>query len=195
MADLKLYIYDSSSSLDRKQAAGRFSGDSGVVTLGVGSVAELQVGLDQLTTQGQTFNRLLFQTHGNSGMIFFNHAAITAGNLLASFLGKGYETIFPHRTKVYFDGCNVAEGKAGWDFLAAAGEVFLRMQGGITMGYTSLGAGLPGWIPWKGGHTVHLWGDLKVIEFASAAVESARHTTDGAGLFELAKISAKLNAF
>jgi len=188
----KLYIYDSSSEIDRKQAVGRFSGDSKVVTLAASSVAELHKMLASFVATKRTFQRVLFQTHGNSGEIFFNHKPISASNLRTDF--AGYHQLFPNRTKVYFDGCNVAEGKKGWDFLAVAGEAFLQNQGGITMGYTSLGGGMPGWIPLIGGHTVHLWGDVKFIEFGSGAVELSRFSSNGASLSERIKAGKKLES-
>jgi hypothetical protein len=194
MAGNKLYIWDSSSSIDRKQAAGRFSDDSGVTTLGVGSIAELHDGLAALVASKATFTRLLVQTHGNSGMIFFNHIAINAPTL-RGFVGKGYDQLFPRRAKVYFDGCNVANGDAGWDFLAAAGQVFLTNGGGIALGWTSLGTGLPGWIPFVGGHTEHLWGDMRFIEFDPGGGESSRYDSDDGGLLEQVKAAQKLDSF
>src|SRR5690348_1924125 len=103
MAASKLYIYDSSSTIDRRQAAGRFSGASGVTTLAAGSVAELHRGLAGLVAGRATFTRLLFQTHGNSGMIFFDNDAIKAVTFRSAFAGQGYHQLFPNRTKVYFD--------------------------------------------------------------------------------------------
>lgn len=194
MADSKLYIYDSSSEIDRKQAAGRFSGESSVTTLAASSVAELHKMLAGLVVKKNTFNRVVFQTHGNSGAIFFNHEPINANNLRTVF--TVYSRLFPNRTKIYFDGCNVAEGKTGWDFLVAAGEAFLKNQGGITMGYTSIGRGLSGWLPFIGGHTVHLGGNLKFIEFKSGAVESSRFSSgDGASISELREALKKLESF
>jgi hypothetical protein len=193
MSTSKLYIYDTSSSIDRRQAAGRFSGSSKVTTIGAGSVAELHTKLGECLAQQLSFNRVLFQTHGNSGMIFFNHVAITADTLRSAF--GGYRQLFPGRTKMYFDGCNVADGAAGWTFLAAAGEVFLKNGGGITMGYTSLGSGLPGWVPVIGGHTLHLWGDLRFIDFTAGAVEASRFTTDGASMMDLVSAAKSLDSF
>jgi len=115
----KLYIYDKTSSIDVKQANGRFSGGSGIHTIGASSVADLQSKMDALLAMGQTFERVLFQTHGNSGSIFFNHEAIDSVKI-SNFVK--YCLLFPNRTKVYFDGCNVGEGKQGWAFLAAAGQ-------------------------------------------------------------------------
>ena len=46
-----------------------------------------------------------------SGQIFFNHEAIDANGLRTKF--AGYRALFPKPAKVYFDGCNVAQGGAG----------------------------------------------------------------------------------
>jgi hypothetical protein len=187
----KLYIYDSSSSIDRKQAAGRFSGQTGVHTLAASSVADLTSKLDALLAAGRTFDRVLFQTHGNSGTIFFNGDAI--GKMKMVSFAK-YSRLFPKRTKVYFDGCNVAEGRQGWEFLEATGKALLASAGGVSMGYTSMGAGLPGWLPFIGGHTEHLLGDLRLIDFKTGGVEVQRLDSDD-GMVTVVKIAAILKQF
>ena len=101
---------------------------------------------------------------------------------------------FETKRKIYFDGCNVAEGKDGWDFLAAAGETFLR-SGGITMGWTSLGSGMPGWVPFIGGHTEHFWGDTKVIQFGPGGVEMNRYDFGDMSLFQQAQAYGKLRDY
>lgn len=75
-------------------------------------------------------------------MIFFNHEPITAAVLRNVFARRGYHQLFSNRTKLYFDGCNVADGNDGWDFLAAAGEAFLRNRGGIAHGLDIAGGRL-----------------------------------------------------
>ena len=187
----KLYIYDKTSSIDVKQANGRFSGGSGIHTIGASSVADLQSKMDALLAMGQTFERVLFQTHGNSGSIFFNHEAIDSVKI-SNFVK--YCLLFPNRTKVYFDGCNVGEGKQGWAFLAAAGQALLPLGGGVTMAYTSLGLGLPGWVPFIGGHTEHLTGDLRLIDFKPGGIESERLDSDD-GMNEMMRIVAITKQF
>jgi len=169
----KLYIYDSSSSLDRSQAEERFKGQNGIVTMGMPTIPALHDGLARLVSRGKRFRRVLFQTHGNAGAIFFNHVAITPPVLRSSFMGR-YSSLFPGPTKFYFDGCNVAAGKVGWDFLKAVGEVFLTRGGGIAIGFTSLGFGMPSWVPGISGRTVHLTGDVRFIEFRRGGVELSR---------------------
>ncbi|HEX5431365.1 MAG TPA: hypothetical protein VFW83_05330 [Bryobacteraceae bacterium] len=194
MGDGKLYIYDSTSRIDRWQASGRFSKNSGVTTVPAGSAAELQRSLADLVAKGQTFNKVVFQTHGNSGMIFFNHVPITASDFRSSFAGKGYDRLFPRKTKIYFDGCVVAQGSAGWDFLVAAGETFLRGPGGLTMAYTSVGSGIPGWVPLIGGHTEHFTGNLRLVEFKAGGAESNRFESNGS-IPDLIKQSEILSSY
>ena len=192
MASSKLYIYDGASEIDRSQADGRFSAGS-VQTLACGSAQELKAGLTGLIAQSKTFKRVVFQTHGGPGRIRFGSDRITADVLRKDFTGFG--RLFPSRAKLYFDGCNVADEEAGWEFLSAAGKAFLQSQGGIAMGYTSLGIGMPGWMPRFGGHTIHLWGNLRFIEFGPRGVETSRFPSGSVNIWELAGIMEKLEAF
>jgi hypothetical protein len=164
-AQSKLYIYDKSSRIDRWQAAGRFSGDNEVLTIGVSSgVKNLQKVFESLAGNNQKFNRVVFQTHGSPGAIYFGNESVNAATWKTLF--RGYETMFPVYTRMYFDGCNVAEGGFGTDFLIAAGSVFFLLEvakrsvgkhgnwpAGIHIGLC--------------GHTIHFGGgsNLKKIRF------------------------------
>lgn len=162
----KLYIYDESSEIDRKQAAGRFDGDDDVLTIGVKfGVGNLRKVFEALSNNNQTFNRVVFQTHGSPGNIWFGDDPVNATVLKTQF--NSFSQLFPHPARIYFDGCNVAEGGRGTDFLLAAGETFLRGGGGDTLGWTTIGHGVWGWVPFIGGHTLHFGGDgtLKRIRF------------------------------
>lgn len=153
----KLYIYDKSSDIDRSQAAGRFSGDDDVLTLGIDKgIQQLQDALKELVKSKATFNRVLFQTHGSPGTIWFGNEAFDKKVLRTQFTGFG--SLFPHPTRIYFDGCNVASAGPGTDFLLSAGYVFLTSRGGDTFGWTTIGHGLWGHIPLIGGHTLHFGG-------------------------------------
>jgi hypothetical protein len=170
MAARKLYIYDRTSSLDQSQADGRFtrgvSRNGDIHTLPVSTEKELIEALDDLVRRNVTFDRVLFQTHGRPGGIWIDRDLITGLGLLNDF-SRGYWNLFPSPlTKVYFDGCNVADGDAGWSFLIAAGTCFLRRAGGYVLGWTSLGTAMPGWLPFVGGHTVHFYGSLRAVQFA-----------------------------
>jgi hypothetical protein len=60
--------------------------------------------------------------------------------------------------RVYFNGCNVAEGHEGWKFLEAAAATFLTSVGGEVFGQTSLGESNP-----FSGHVVHFWGTTRTL--------------------------------
>ena len=84
------------------------------------------------------FGRVAFNTHGQSGQInFSNGSYIDALTLKSDF--RGYVGLFSANTRIYFGGCNVAEGDDGWEFLETAADVFLSASGGVTFAYTSLG--------------------------------------------------------
>jgi hypothetical protein len=164
----KLYIYDQSSEIDRKQAAGRFKDDDDVLTIGVSlGVKNLMKVFDQLLGSNQTFNRVVIQTHGGPGKIYFGNEFVDSNVWKGSFYGLNYDKLFPKFTRMYFDGCNVAAGGAGTNFLIAAGYVFLGSGGGDAFGWKNIGLGLPGWLPGIGGHTVHFGGsdNFKRIRF------------------------------
>lgn len=164
----KLYIYDKTSVEDRRQADGRFNAGiyayEDVHTIPVTSEQDLMGQLDDLVRRHATFERALFQTHGHPGGIWINNDLVTALGLLNDFAPRSYFRLFPAPARIYFDGCNVADTDDGWAFLAAAGSTFLRFAGGEVMGFTSLGFGMPGWLPFIGGHTLHVWGDNRKLK-------------------------------
>ncbi len=162
----KLYIYDKSDWIDRAQANGRFIDDDDVLTIGIeAGVKTLIKVFENLAANELKFNRVLFQTHGGPGNIWFGDEPVTASVLKTKF--ASFSKLFPHPTRIYFDGCNVAEGGDGTNFLLAAGEVFLVLGGGETVGWTTLGFGMPGIFSLIGGHTLHFGGsdNLKRIRF------------------------------
>jgi hypothetical protein len=81
------------------------------------------------------------------------------------FRGHGYDQLFRTSGRVYFAGCNCADGDDGWAFLEAAGAIFLRSGGGQAFGWTSLGFAVPSFFRPSGGHAVHLWGDVRSANF------------------------------
>lgn len=168
----KLYIYDKSSNIDRSQADGRFGPGDDVVTAAVESTEQLTSELKRLASLSATFDRVLFQTHGNKGMIFFGDTAVKADDF--SGIVDGSEVMFPTWTRVYFDGCNVADGDEGWVFLEAVGKALLKKAGGAAYGWTSAGIGLPGWIPFIGGHTGHPFGDVRLVSFGAGGIPLKR---------------------
>jgi hypothetical protein len=163
----KLYIYDATSEADRDQAAGRFDDDDNVHTVGITKgPMEVKETFDKLLADHMQFNRLLIQTHGGPGKIWFGDDFIDASVWKGTFFGNNYEKLFPKPTKIYFDGCDVGAGGRGADFMIAAGYVLLRMQGGIVLAFTNTGYGIAGWAPLFGGHTVHFGrNNLKALRF------------------------------
>jgi hypothetical protein len=164
----KLFIYDTADDDNRKQAEGRFSENAGILALPCASADELEAGLDRLVAKRAVFDRVLVQTHGEPGMIRFGDDA-HPDRLYWSYFGsaiknKGYEALFPLFTKIYFDGCNVGTGQKGDDFLEAVGGTLLRKAGGITMAFENAGYAPSAWIPFIGGHTLHL-NDLSAKNF------------------------------
>jgi hypothetical protein len=147
----KLYIYDKSGFQDRWQANGRFrSDDDDIVTLAVGSKQDALDGLDRLLSKGMVFDRMLIQSHGDHGLIWMGENQIIDSDWKNDFGPGNYDKLFPAYARIYFDGCDVAEGGLGVEFLRGAGRVFLKGMGGEVNGWTSLGLGLPGWIPFLG---------------------------------------------
>jgi len=161
-----LHIYDASDWRVRQTAGRR----DAVYGLGVRKVNDdLVRGLDALAAGGQRFAQILFETHGSPGVIGFGDESICAGWLRENLKTRHYETLCLPDTKVYFNGCNVAEGDEGWDFLEAAGEVFLRTEGGTVFGQNSLGWGNP-----FNGHVVHFWGKVRTVYVAKGGFITAR---------------------
>ncbi len=111
--------------------------------------------LDGLLAAGTTFDRVLFETHGSPGRIYFGTIYFDAGWMRA-VIPRNYTRLTTANARVYFNGCNVAEGAAGWGFLEAAAALFLTPGGGEVFGQTSLGFGNP-----FNGHVVHLWGSTR----------------------------------
>jgi hypothetical protein len=112
------------------------------------------------------FDRMLIQTHGDHGLIWFGNDQIFDDDWRSGFGDGNYDKLFPTYARIYFDWCDVAEGGIGVEFLRAAGRVFLKGMGGEVIGWTSFECGLRGWIPFVGGHTVQYSGHIVRVRFA-----------------------------
>lgn len=161
----KLYIYDQTSEIDRDQADGRFDGEKNIDAMPVTSIGDLRTQLSQLVASNTSYDRILFQTHGFPGGIAIKKAALNTATLHKHFTGLGLDKIAGKNARIQFDGCNVAQGQDGWTFLETAGRIFLQSGGGYAAGWTSLGTGINGWIPWIGGHTLHFSGGFRRVFF------------------------------
>jgi hypothetical protein len=149
-----LHIYDSSDS-KIVQTAEKRGGDHHLVPIDDGN--KFVSTLDGLLKEGNAYDRVLFETHGSPGKIYFGNVYIDT-DYMAGLAARLYSRLTTQNARVYFNGCNVAEGSAGWSFLEAAVKVFLTPGGGQVFGQTSVGFGNP-----FNGHVVHLWGDTKTL--------------------------------
>src|SRR5262249_6529340 len=142
-----------------------------------GGVASLVPALDALPSRGTVYDRILFETHGSPGRLYFNHQALDANWVLASMKGRRYEALCPQSAHVYFNGCNVAAGREGMRFLRAMASVFLLAAGGVVFGHTSLGYELPLYSGFTG-RVVHVGGEVRRIYYASGGRELELLTED-----------------
>jgi hypothetical protein len=147
-----LHIYDSSD----KEIAENATKRAAECKLPIAKVDQLDEELNKLFHERNVFDRILFETHGDSGKIKFNHQPINVQYWKLKV--RRYEFLTASYTKIYFNGCNVAEGEAGWKFLEAVAGAFLSINSGEVFAYTSLGFTYP-----FGSHVAHLWGDLRTV--------------------------------
>ncbi len=111
-----LYLYDGDMSwLGRSMP--RFDANANIAVKG--GIMGLKKVFDQLLSQRKTFKRVVFDTHGNNGTIFFGddkgNSEINSGVISKTF--SGHDALFPDYTRMYFDWCNVADDDQGWKFL------------------------------------------------------------------------------
>jgi hypothetical protein len=167
----KLFIFDTTDPDNYEQAVTRFDIRE-VEWLGADSKGELLKKLDGLVRKRLTFDKVLVQTHGHPGYLTFGSDNIWGGTLDRDFAARNYHTLFPSNTKIYFDGCNVASGADGDEFLTAVGRHFLKLAGGTAMAWTS-----PGyyywWLPFSGSKTYHWGGDFKTFLFWPGGIRMA----------------------
>lgn len=147
-----LHIYDSSDRMIVQTVNSR----GGANRLAIPNANNFLPAMDALLATGATYDRILFETHGSPGRILFNKVYIDAAWWL-SIPGRFNRLTTPN-SRIYFNGCNVAEGANGWSFLEAAAGVFMQTGGGQIFGQTSMGFGNP-----FNGHVVHLWGSTRTL--------------------------------
>lgn len=148
-----LHIFDSSDGRIVQTAGVRGVFDQ----LPIANGNDLAPALDRLVSAGSRFDRILFETHGSPGRIYFGPSAITA-DWWRAVSDRNYTSLTTANARVYFNGCNVAQDAAGWDFMEAAVGAFLRPGGGTVFAQTSVGFGNP-----FNGHVVHLWGSTRTL--------------------------------
>lgn len=151
-----LHVYDASDSAIRQTAATRGATD----VLAISRAEEFYPALDRLVAARMSFDRILFETHGSPGKIYFGGQHVDACYWDAC-QNRNWHQITASNARVYFNGCNVAESSCGWGFLDAAARVLVGPGGGTVFGQTSVGFGNP-----FNGHVVHLWGDTRTVTVA-----------------------------
>jgi hypothetical protein len=137
-------------------------GSDAYILIAISSIGELRRQLDSMLSTRATVGRLLVETHGSAGAIYFGKQQLCTSNLGPWLAGRGYEDMFEPGARVLFNGCNVAEGRMGREFLRAIGRIFFKKNFGSVAGLTSAGIVVP-----FGGRVYHLWGDLVEIYFGS----------------------------
>lgn len=144
MSDDRLAIYDADDSSCRSFGENRDASRKLAISGGVAALKNSWDGF--VKSPGGPYSRVVFDTHGNKGMIFFKHEAVLWGDVSRIFGGVDYGRIFPSFTRVYFDGCNVAEGDFGWLFLQEIAKALCGKGGGVVFGWTSKGYALSVWV-------------------------------------------------
>lgn len=132
-----LHIYDSSDSGIAEKAKKRVSERS----VPISKVEELETALNDLLHTRKVFDRILFETHGYPGIIRFNGKSIDT-NYWKEKAGR-YEFLTAPITRIYFNGCNVAENELGWKFLEAVAGAFMVTTSGEVFAHTDTGHTLP----------------------------------------------------
>ena len=117
--------------------------DKGDTLKKVSSISDLNRFFQQhLVHNKPKIDRLDFHTHGNSGFISLGSDQLFYEDIILNFIKKGYEKVFNNNARIFFHGCNVAEGGEGELFLALFGGTFLRKGGGRVGASTGAGYGL-----------------------------------------------------
>lgn len=106
---------------------------------------------------GRKISRMEINTHGAPGYWSFGNGNGINKAGLAYFKGHGFQSVFSPGARIFFHGCNIAEGEKGEEFLKEFGLIFLVGGGGSVGASTSLGFGT-GHL--GGSKTYHFWGDV-----------------------------------
>jgi hypothetical protein len=169
MSNYHLYDSTDSSSGSPADTSGTREDDRGssdpsaaYILVSIDSLQALRDQFDYMTANYSSVDRMVVETHGSAGAIYFGNQQLCIANLGPWFAGQGYESLFNPGARILFNGCNVAEGVAGREFLREVGRTFLKMNGGSVAGCTSAGLANP-----FNGRVYHLWGDIVEIYFAS----------------------------
>lgn len=132
MALLHLYAGDDVrilASADRRGEANRYA---------IAGEDDLIVTLDGLVRSARRFDRILFDSHGGPGFIEFGDRSIHA-DWWRQVEGRNWGNLTTANARVYFNGCNIAQGPARWVFLEAVAAALLNPGGGEVFAHTSIG--------------------------------------------------------
>jgi len=151
-----IYIYsdgEPGAYGEPSSTAPRRAAQLGATPYSARNVAELLDLFTQFTTRTVTIDRMVIETHGSPGALYFGSDMLDEARL-ASFRGRGFEDLFVENTRIFLNGCNIAatgkdcsgtrctivNGKA---FLEAFARTFLSRAGGRVGASTSLGHVVP----------------------------------------------------
>lgn len=148
-----LHIYDSSDS----GIVGTANNRSADKKLAISRIDDLKDSLDNLMREGKVYDRILFETHGKPGKILFNNQPIDTQYW--QLIPGRYKSLVAPYTRIYFNGCNVAEYGTGWKFLEAVVGVFMTTSDGEVFGQTTVGYALPFFTS----HVFHFFGSTKTL--------------------------------
>jgi Domain of unknown function (DUF4347) len=141
MAEL-VYLYscaadDEGTGQPGETGPGR-AAQTGGRAVGVASVPDLIAQLGKLKADGVLIDRLVVDTHGKPGGIWFGDDLLTTP-LVQGMKLNGYESLFAPDARIFFQGCNVAAEDTGRKFLEAVALTFLFKGGGRAGGCTTTG--------------------------------------------------------
>ena len=152
-----LHIYDGDDPRIVATARARTVPGTRHILAVTGNGSNLLTGLNALVTGRNSFERILFETHGCPGNIFFGIFNINASWVLTNMSNHNYQNLCPVATRLYFNGCNVGAEPGGRAFLKAMAQVFLKNTGGSVFAHTSIGWEIPLYSSITG-HAVHIGG-------------------------------------
>ena len=159
----ELMIYDVDDKLSSDEAT-KFldSHKYGAWTVGAEGIRGVTALSEALQNFGN-IEQLSFCTHGFPGGVFFKGGSLTSGNLTIVTVPPG---LFKGAGRLLFMGCETARGKAGENFLIAAGRHFFAGKGGVVGGSTIYNVGFSSGtrLPVLGGSSGG-WGIGKLILF------------------------------
>jgi len=151
----RLWIYDASIDVFSDMLSANKRPDTYILPVkgklganGKGAIPMMADLFDMLVRDRVTFQSAVFMFHGGSGKLRADGDDFGVKQWQWYFANHGHERLFPNAdSRLYFPGCDVADGEEGWKFLEAAGSVLLRGHGGLSYGWTSLGFAVPSWMP------------------------------------------------